>query len=229
MAIKITSIKEAVGDNGLKLLVHAPAGAGKTRLAASAETPTLIINCEGGLLSIADAGDHVQSVKVESLSDLDEILEMLINDLNEGDQKFDWVCLDSITEIAEQILQKELAACSDPRKSYPAFQAEVVRLLKAFRDLPLYNVYMSCKQTRNKDDNTGITLYEPLMPGNKLGPQLAYLFDEVFALRVETDEGAQYRTLQTGRDVMFDAKDRSGKLDMFEPASLTHIYNKIHG
>lgn len=231
MAVKITSVKEAIGNNGIKILVHAPAGTGKTRLCATPETPTLIINIEGGLLSIADAGEHIHTVKVESLSDLDEILGMLIDDINNGDQKYDWVNLDSITEIAEQVLAHELSLSSDPRKSYPAFQSEVVRILKAFRDLPLYNVCMSCKQTRNKDENTGITLYEPLMPGNKLGPQLAYLFDEVFALRVETDDetGELYRILQTGRDTMYDAKDRSGKLDMFEAADLSHIANKIAG
>lgn len=228
MAVKISKVKDVVENTGLKILVHGPAGAGKTVLCATPSTPTLIISCEAGLLSIKDAPENIEVAVVEQLSDLDEILEMLYN---AEEQAYDWVCLDSITEIAEQVLAIELARSADPRKSYPAFQAEVVRVLKGFRDLPMYNVCMSCKQTRNKDENTGITLYEPLMPGNKLGPQIAYLFDEVFALRVETDPETkeQYRVLQTGRDVMFDAKDRSGKLDMFEEPNLDTIKAKIHG
>lgn len=227
MAVKIKSMKEAVGDSGLKILVHAPAGAGKTVLAASSANPTLIISCEAGLLSVRDAPEHIQVAVVEQLSDLDEILQMLYES---EERLYDWVCLDSITEIAEQVLSLELSRSSDPRKSYPAFQSEVIRILKAFRDLPGYNVYMSCKQHRVRDEYTGITLNEPMMPGNKLGPQIAYLFDEVFALRVETDKETKdvYRVLQTSRDALFDCKDRSGVLDMFEEPNLDYLYNKIH-
>jgi len=68
------------------------------------------------------------------------------------------------------------------------------------------------------------------MPGNKLGPPLPYLFDEVFALRVEeAQDGSLYRVLQTSRDIMYEAKDRSGALDLYEPPKLHHIYKKIYG
>jgi hypothetical protein len=230
MAVKITSLREMVEDTGLKALVHGLAGAGKTVLCATTGEPTLILSVEEGLLSIVDAPDYIQAASVKTLVDFMDVYELLKEQRASGNQVYKWVAIDSISDIAEVILKNEMDKCNDPRKSYPAFQAEVISLIKGFRDLKGYNVIMTAKQAMIKDDYTGITLRQPAMPGNKLGPAIPYLFDEVFALRVEKDEnGNDYRVIQTNRDIMFEAKDRSGKLDMFEPASLKKIYEKIHG
>jgi hypothetical protein len=69
-----------------------------------------------------------------------------------------------------------------------------------------------------------------MMPGQKLGPQLPYLFDEVFHMGVASDpQGKKYRYLQTEADLQHDAKDRSGLLDAYEAPDLTAIFNKIRG
>jgi hypothetical protein len=61
-----------------------------------------------------------------------------------------------------------------------------------------------------------------------LANDLPYLFDIVGALRVEQDEeGDIYRVLQTGTDTRFVAKDRSGKLNLFEEPTLKNIYDKV--
>ena len=229
MGINITSIEEAIEDNGVKILVHGLAGAGKTVLCATTGAPTLILNVEGGLLSLKGAPSYIQTAKIGNINEFEEVYALLEKERDEGNQRFDWIALDSISDIAEAVLKVEMDLCADPRKSYPAFQARVIGLIKDFRDLAGYNVIMTAKQMMTKDDYTGITLRSPSMPGNKLGPQVPYLFDEVFALRVDKDEdGDDYRTLQTSRDIMYEAKDRSGMLDTFEPPSLKKILKKIH-
>jgi hypothetical protein len=71
-------------------------------------------------------------------------------------------------------------------------------------------------------------IYSPSLPGAKLGQQIPFLFDEVFALRVEADaEGKPQRWLQTATDFNYVAKDRSGRLDPFEAPSLAGIAAKI--
>ena len=88
---------------------------------------------------------------------------------------------------------------------------------------------MTAKQERKEDQVSGAQLYFPSLPGAKLGQGVSYFFDEVFALRVEKDaEGNVVRMLQTGRDFQFEAKDRSGKLAMYEPCDLAAIAAKIH-
>jgi hypothetical protein len=68
------------------------------------------------------------------------------------------------------------------------------------------------------------------MPGNKTGQALPYFFDEVLALRVERDaEGTMQRALQCDSDGIWLAKDRSGRLGMWETADLGEVIRKITG
>lgn len=225
MSIRIRSIANLVEDSGIKILIHGPAGAGKTVMCCTSGEPTLIISAEAGLLSVRDAPKYIKGIVVESLHDLEEIYQYLYETSDEPD--FKWVALDSITEIAEQILTFEKLNNKDPRKAYMDMQERVMTLLRQYRDLKGYNVVMSCKQQRTQEDG-GPTLFGPMMPGQRLPQQISYMFDEVFALRVERDDqGNSYRVVQTSRDARYEAKDRSGSLDMFEQPSLKKIAEKI--
>lgn len=229
MAIKITSIKDAVVNRGLKILVHGQAGAGKTVLSATTGEPTLIISAESGLLSIKSAPDYVQTTVVETIDDLENVYDYLVNE--NGLKKFKWIALDSVSEIAEVLLSDEKAASKDPRQAYGNLQDRMMKMLRSFRDLPC-NVLMTCKQKRIEDEDTNTVCYVPLLPGNALTQQIPYLFDEVFALRVERKQdtdGNYYdeRVIQTGKNARYEAKDRSGELDFFEAPSLRKIAEKI--
>lgn len=238
MAVKIQTIEESFESNGIKILVHGLAGIGKTVLCATTGAPTLIINCEAGMLSLRNAVanglisqeqmDMVRTVKVTTIQEMREIHSMLVN----KEIPCGWVCLDSITEIAEVVLETAKKEDKDPRKSYGTLIDSMNRLIKDFRDLPHYNVLMTCKMERFTDQFTNITSYVPSMPGSKLGPQIPYLFDEVYAMRevnVEVSEGKteMQRVLQTGRDMQYEAKDRSGCLALYEPPSIKHVYDKM--
>ena len=56
MAIQLISAKDAALQNGIKVLIYGPAGAGKTVFCTTApdNEKTLMISAEGGLLSIQD-------------------------------------------------------------------------------------------------------------------------------------------------------------------------------
>lgn len=225
MAVKIKSIKNIVKNNGLKILIHGMAGAGKTVMCCTTGEPTLIISAEAGLLSVKDAPDYIKGAEIESIDDLDDIFQYLKEDAPD----FKWVALDSITEIAERVLSTEKKLTLDPRKAYQALSDRMIDYVKDFRDLKDYNIVMSCKSQVFQDED-GKTLYMPLMPGKQLHKQIPYLFDEVFALYVEKDEdGDDVRIVQTGRDRKYEAKDRSGMLDMYEEPNLKSISKKIRG
>lgn len=227
MAIEVTSIAEAIEDNGLKILIYSFAGAGKTVACATTGKPTIIISAEGGLLSIKNAPKHIKTIKITCIEDLEEAYELFAD--SDG-PICDWIGIDSISEIAEVILGDEKKSSKDPRQAYGALADRMMDLLRAFRDIPNYNICMTAKQARIEDQDTGRTMYFPSMPGKNLTYGISYLFDEVFALRVETDkEGNKERVFQTDRDAQYDCKDRSGELEMFEPVSLKHIEMKIRG
>lgn len=224
MGIKITSVSEALENNGLKMLVHGMAGAGKTVLCATTGAPTLIVSAESGLLSIAAAPDYIKTTTVKTISELEEVYDYV----EENIDQFEWICIDSISEIAEVLLADEKSNSKDPRQAYGNLSDRMLGILRSFRDLPNMNVLMSCKQQLIVDPDTNVSRYVPLLPGKSLTNSIAYLFDEVFCLRVEKDEdGEDYRIIQTGRDRNYEAKDRSGVLDMFEDPSIRKIAAKI--
>ncbi|MCP4256853.1 MAG: ATP-binding protein [Planctomycetes bacterium] len=224
MAIKIKSLKESLEDNGVKVLVYGTSGVGKTVLCATTNEKTLIISAEAGLLSIRDAPGDISVASVETFADVKGLYE----DLRDYEHPFKWICLDSITEIAEVCLAAEKKSAKDPRQAYGLMADEMFDLLRKFRDLPRVNILMTAKQIRLADER-GVTAYAPWMPGKQLTSGLSYLFDEVFVMRIFTDEdGENVRSLQTERDSQYEAKDRSGALDQYEDPSIKKIYEKIH-
>lgn len=217
--MEITNTKE-IAASYIKMLVHGPAGSGKTRLCATTGGTPLIISAESGLLSLR--GLDLDVVEVKDMESLREVYTFLLSD-----EKYDWVCLDSISEIAEVVLSAEKKKTNDPRKAYGEMQDIMMSLLRSFRDLPK-NVYFSAKQDRVKDETTGGIIYGPSAPGQKIGPAMPYMFDLVFALHSWKDsEGVMQRALQTCADANYTAKDRSGCLAMAEKPDLGYIRNKI--
>ena len=222
MAVELKRTKD-VHTNGVKMLVYGQAGAGKTTLIKTLPNP-IIISAEAGLLSLQDA--DLPFIEVTTMDDLKEAYGWLTSE--EG-EKFESVAIDSISEIAEVVLSHEKAVAKDPRQAYGELLDQMQALIRAFRDLPGRNVYMTAKVEKSTDE-MGRMLYAPSMPGNKLAQMLPFFFDEVLALRVEKDaEGELQRSLQCVPDGLWQAKDRSGKLDTYESPDLTAIIKKIGG
>jgi phage nucleotide-binding protein len=223
MAINLRSTK-GLHANGVKLLVYGNAGTGKTSLIPTLPTP-IVFSAEGGLLSIADA--DVSYVEVSSYDTLMEAYRWVTE--SDEAKHFESIALDSISEIAEVVLNHEKKIAKDPRQAYGAMQEQMSDIIRAFRDIPNKHVYFTAKCEKATDE-TGRILYAPSMPGNKTGQQLPYFFDEVLALRVEKDaEGNAQRALMCDSDGIWQAKDRSGKLDTWEAPDLGAIINKIGG
>lgn len=231
MALKIQTVDESIESNGIKMLTYGLLGSGKTRLCATPAAhgePVLIVNVEGGLLSLKnlppEQKKNISVAEVRSFGQMEEVYEHLIQE-----HRYSWVCVDSISEVAEVVLANEKATQNDGRAAYGNLADIMMGMLRAFRDLPNYNVMMSAKMTRFTDEITNRTMYWPLMPGKTLTNGIGYLFDQVCALRVEEDEdGEKTRWLQTSRDIQYEAKDRSDVLEMFEPPDLYLIEQKIN-
>ena len=223
MAINVKTTG-SLSANGVKVLVYGQAGAGKTSLIKTLPSP-ILLSAEGGLLSIQDA--DLPFIEIASMTDLQEAYKWLTE--SDDAKAYKSVALDSISEIAEVVLNAEKKATKDPRQAYGAMQEQMADIIRAFRDLPGRHVYMSAKLEKTQDE-MGRVLYAPSMPGNKTGQALPYFFDEVLALRVEKDgEGVTQRALMCDSDGLWLAKDRSGKLEAWEAPNLGAIITKIQG
>jgi len=229
MQIAKKSLRDVVDSRAPKILVYGGAGVGKTTLIASLRGKMLILSAEAGLLSLAGADIDADVVEVTSI----EALRAVYAELRADAHGYDWVVLDSVSEIAEVVLSAEKAKTKDPRQAYGALSDEMVKIMRAFRDLAC-GVYFSAKLASTKDETTGRVSHSIGMPGAKLGEALPYLFDEVFRLVViDEDDGnggkVASRYLLTATDGKSVAKDRSGKLEAYEPADLGAVVAKIVG
>lgn len=228
MAISLRSTK-GLHANGVKMLVYGAAGSGKTSLIATLPNP-VIFSAEGGLLSIADS--DLPFIEISDMASITDAYEWLIG-ADEAKQ-FQSIALDSISEIAEVVLSAEKkrtvnGKLIDPRQAYGQMQELMSDLVRAFRDIPGKHVYFSAKVEKSSDE-MGRVSYAPSMPGNKMAQALPFYFDEVLALRVEKDEAGQpVRALMTQSDGLWQAKDRSGRLDAWEMPDLGAIIRKIGG
>lgn len=223
MAINVKTTG-SLAANGVKVLVYGQAGAGKTSLVKTLPNP-IVLSAEGGLLSIQDA--DLPYIEISDMDTLKEAYAWLTS--SDEAKRYQSVALDSISEIAEVVLNAEKKATKDPRQAYGAMQEQMADIIRAFRDLPGRHVYMSAKLEKTQDE-MGRVLYAPSMPGNKTGQALPYFFDEVLALRVEKDgEGVTQRALMCDSDGLWLAKDRSGKLEAWEAPDLGAIIAKMQG
>lgn len=224
MALQFTTTDRAAVNQGVKCLIYGKSGAGKTFLAKTAPTP-IILSAESGILSLRDVS--MPMIVIKTVAELAEVHQWALNSAEA--RYFETLYLDSISEIGEVILANAKAQVKDPRQAYGELIEKTLATIKAFRDLPGKNVVMAAKQEPIKDEMSGIVTYGPSMPGSKLGPQLPYLFDEVFRLAVnKTPQGVEYRFLQTRPDLQYDGKDRSGALDAIERPDLSYLFSKIH-
>jgi phage nucleotide-binding protein len=212
--LKVLSTKDIQVSN-LKMVVFGAAGAGKTVLCSTAPKP-LIISSEGGLLSLR--GLDVPYVEIKTANDLNSAYEMA--------RKSDYqsICIDSLSEVAESLLVELKKGVNDPRQAYGQLAEAMMIMMRKFRDLPDKHVIYTAKQEIKTDESTGSMIIRPIMPGQLLPTQLPYLMDLVCHLSV--DKKGE-RKLQTKADRTKVAKDRSGKLDDFEPANIQHLITKI--
>lgn len=220
MAIKIKSTSQSVSS--VKALIFGESGVGKTKLAATAPTP-LILNAEGGLLSLA--GDNLDSVDIKTVDDVMDVYSFITE--SEEAQKYESVVLDSVSEIAEVYLNTLKKEYSDARQAYGQLATDVTEMIRAFRDIKDKHVYFIAKAGKVEDSN-GISEVKSIMPGKNLTQGLPFFFDEVMALRIgKLEDKSTYRYLQTEATLSYKCKDRSGMLAPQEKPDLGHIFEKI--
>lgn len=233
MALEYASTDAPLTNLGIKILVYGGAGIGKTVLTSTLPGETIIIGAEKGELSLSKANQMriygtnktMPIIRIKDATTLRESYEMVISP---HCAKFQNVSLDSVTDIAQAILENQLATQKDPRKAYGNMQIIMGKYLRLFRDIPNKNVYFTAQLERTQDE-AGAILFAPGMPGKSLTEDLPYFFDEVFAMVVTGKEpnGKVIRKLRTLTDHQYTAKDRSGALLELEDPDLGNVIAKI--
>ena len=222
MTIEVKMTNKVGTSQGVKILVYGRPGTGKTTFCGTAPRP-FILSAESGLLSLRRSA--LPYIEVNSIEELESAYDYLM--MPSMLPHYDTICLDSVSEIAEQSLAYHKSRTRDGRKAYGDYVDQMVPLLKKFRGAPKH-VIASCKQGSIKDEIMGNISYAPTAPGQQLAKELPYIFDEVLNTNIGKDTaGKTFHYIRAHPDEQYEAKDRSGVLDEIEPPDASHIIAKI--
>jgi nucleoside-triphosphatase THEP1 len=205
----------------LKMLVYGRAGVGKTCFGATFPKP-LILLAEPKLLPdiFRDAVKKNQGkvIKVASYDDILLAVEFLRRDRG---QSYQSVVLDSMTEMQKKHMDGILLR---ENKTIPEIghwgenTNETRRVVREIAELPLHVLFV-CSIREDKDEETGGMHAMPGLTGRMAG-EISYYVDILGLMRVkrpapnDPDQSVK-RFITTQPGAKFDAKDGTGKMEVF--------------
>lgn len=224
--MQITSTKD-VASGSANILVYARSGAGKTTLASTILGKHVIYNIEGGLLSVADFDiDTVKCKGANATEKIGHLRDFIGFAMAEG---YEAITFDSLTEISEMFVEFAASVYPEERNAlqkWGHYTTSFKAFLKYVRDLDI-TIYFTCLEKDIKD-NVGIKSCVPDIAGS-LATKINALFDYVFTVVEQEIEEKTIRMLLTTNSGKYGCKDRSGKLNAYEPMDLGLIINKVRG
>jgi len=222
MAIQLQNTN-AYESTGINAIIYGRAKTEKTRLARTLPN-CIIMNVEKGLLSLK--GEDIAYADVNTFVEANEFLNAFFA------SEFENLFVDSISELAEIELTRIKKGKPDARQAYGEVQDSVYEFLRKARERPngiKKNVFVIAKQNKIQDDMGQITYY-PDLPGKSANKNLPYIYDGIYCTQTFKDEsGVESIWLQTKVSALYQAGDRSGKLEPFEPMDLGAMIKKIGG
>jgi hypothetical protein len=223
------------------MLVYGKSGVGKTTLAGSAQAVpemrrVLMIDIEGGTLSLRRQYPDIDSVRVQTWKEMQLVYDALFA----GGHGYQTVILDSLTEIQkfnmDDIMRKLVDQKEARDEDVPSIREwgknleQIRRFVRAFRDLPL-NVIFTALVREDKDKMLKL-VNMPSLSGKMAGEVAAFLDIVLFySIKEVTDADnnvKQMRVLQSQATETTTAKDRSGLLPpvMTDP-TMAQLYDII--
>lgn len=207
----------------INILVYGDPGVGKTVLAGSASaveamSPVLIIDIEGGTLSLESMYPDVETIEVKTWKDMMKVY----NSLRKGEGGYKTVVLDSLTEIQKfsmDLIMKDVVdenSSRDPdvpgMREWGKNVNQTRQLVRLFRDLKMNVIFTALSEVKD-NEKTGKTTIKPSLSG-KVKNEIAGFVDIVAYMYVKVRKDQQQRLLLTSVTDQVTAKDRSGRLPM---------------
>jgi hypothetical protein len=225
-------------DESINMMIVAESGWGKTVMAGTADQRktdgprALFLATETGTISAARAGSTANMWPIKQWSDLVEAYAYLTQ--GDGMEKFQWVLLDSVTEMQKLSMDDSLRRAVDSSKGtrdpdvpqiqdHLKVQQQTLNMLRRFNELPINCLYTALPL--RLDDEEGNPYFLPALDGKQGGiAQQAMGYMHVVGHGVKrnikvTVDGAEktkmVRRVYFQSNGPYKAKDRYGVLGRF--------------
>lgn len=207
---------------GVKAVIYGQPGTGKTPLMGTCPNPVALIT-EPGLLS-ARRIENVDAFEADTAKKIYEFFNWFFKS-NER-KKYNTLCVDSLSQLAEIILKEEESNNKHGLKAYGEMARKVFDLCHSLYYINDINLYLVCKLDRI--DQGGNLLARPYFPGKDLNVKIPHLFDEIFYLCKTSIPGVvgEVTAVRTHETFGITARDRSGNLNEFEQPNFSEIFRK---
>lgn len=207
---------------GVKALAHGGPGSGKTPMVKTAPRPVLCAT-EPGLLSLRDWDGPVWEAYTPSA--IDEFFDWLKRS-NEP-ANFDTIAIDSVSQMAELYLAAAIKTNKHGLKAYGEMAEKVMEHVTFLYYLQQKHVYLIAKQYLSEEGG-GMKKKRPYFPGNECNVKVPHLYDEILCVGTFQIPGVQgeQRAIRTLDSLTVAARDRSGRLDEYEPCDLAALFAK---
>ena len=232
-------IKAASQPPQFNILIYGDSGTGKTILSGSADAvpemrKVLVVDVEGGTLSLKDKFPEVETVRVASWDKMQEVY----NELSLPGHGFNTVVIDSLSECQklsmDRIMRKLVDQYPDREESVPQLREwninieQTRKFVRLVRDLPLSTIFTAlCREDRHP--TRGTIRRKPSLSG-KVSDEVAGFLDIVTYLYFKEVDGELKRWLLCSSTEDTVAKDRTDKLPKaIESPTMETIWNLIKG
>lgn len=206
---------------GVKALAYGPPGSGKSPLFASAPRPVLCA-VEPGMLSMRRF-TNLPAWEAFTPERIDEFFNWLFGSAEA--RHFDTVGVDSVSQMAEIYLKRALGRNRDGRAAYGEMSREVMNWLDKLYYLPNKHAYLIAKEGTNEIG--GVVRRRPFFPGQDLNIKVPHLYDEILHVaQVNVPNVGEVNAIRTAGTFDVLARDRSGRLNVFEPMDLSALFIK---
>jgi hypothetical protein len=217
---QLYSVAELALQYGVKMLAYGGPGTGKTPMIET--IPDVILGAaEPGLLS-AKAAKYPVALCNTYQRMLDFANWVL---LSQEARQYYCVALDSFSEMSELTLTEAKANKKDNRQAYGELDEKLTKLADMFYFAPYKHVFMICKEEITSIG--GVETARPYFPGKALNAHIPHRYDEILHVEKIPYNGQIVPAIRTRETFGIKARDRSNKLNEFEPTNIGAIINKI--
>lgn len=224
----IVKLSDQPSEGKKNWLIYAESGKGKTVLAGTAPKALFLTTEAAGTESAKAFGSDADEWVCDNWSDISEAHKWLREG---GASEYDWIILDSLSEMQELCWRDQLENAARGNSSRSVFQAaiqdyaivdnKVKALVDAFNRLPVNILYTAQVMTvgNETEDGEDVMLRVPLIGRAKNGAPLSNLIcgkvTLVGLLHIKQENDEEFRRLITGGGDTWIAKDRHDTFGRF--------------